>query len=185
MTSVAVIIPSAGKRPEMLAEALASLDTQTVKPDEVIVMKGKGDAWERVNKGVKKSKTDTFIVLCDDDMLEPTYIEKTVEAMERYGVDIVSTPLRNIGDDTGVHAPDKHPFVTSLISRRIFDIVGGYDVKAGLAADADFYYGCFEQGARWEKLGDPLFLYRVHGKQWSKNDEWPPYMEYIHKKHGL
>ena len=171
----------------MLKEALASLEAQTVKPDEIIVMKEPKEinAWERVNMGVRKSKTDAFFVLCDDDMVAPTFIEETAKLMEQWNCDIVSTPLKNFGEADSVHGCGEHPFVTALIRRSLFDKIGGYDIKAGLAADADFYYSAFELGARWEKLGEPLFLYRVHDEQWSKNDEWPPYMDYIYKKHNL
>lgn len=169
----------------MLKEALASIEVQTYPVSEIHVMEGPQEAWERVNMGVRKSKSDAFFVLCDDDLIRPSFVEETVKVMERWGVDIVSTPLENFGEQTGIHGCGEHPFVTALIRRSMFDKVGGYDPKAGLAADADFYYSAFEQGARWEKLGEPLFLYRVHGQQWSQNDLWSPYMDYIFRKHKL
>ena len=74
---VLVVVPAQLGRP-FLSEALESLSRQTRRADEIIVAIGQTPLHERLNDAIDASDCDAFIVLCDDDLLEPTYIEKTV-----------------------------------------------------------------------------------------------------------
>lgn len=182
--NVCCIIPTAGERPEMIAETIASVAAQTT-PVEIFIMEEPRDLgmWERVNFAISRMKADTYFILCDDDKILPTFVEETVKMMEQTNADIVAPLMELFGDETGVHGPGNHPFITALIRKSAWEGVGGYDPVAGPAADADFYLSCEEQGRRWVTLGKPLFLYRSHKVKWSNKVNWDEYKEYVNKKH--
>jgi len=140
--------------------------------------------YEKLNKAVSNMSSDTFICLCDDDKLDPTFIEKTTKLMEEKDADLVGTWLENFGDEQGVHQPGYVPFVTALCKKEIWERVGGYDPSAGMAADWDFYWLCKEQGAKIEYLNEPLFKRREHPQQVSKIGDWEASGRYIRHKHG-
>lgn len=186
--TVACIIPTAGKRPEMMKETLASLEAQTVKVNEtIILLDDKRDTvWLRINDGVRKSTSDAFFVLCDDDMIRPTFVEKTTRMMEETGADLVSVALENFGQGKNdVHQCGKTPFITALTRKSIWEKTGGYDQAAGLPGDYDFYLMCLEKGAKWEKIADPLLLFRQHPIKWSNEDDWGAGFAYVKKKHQI
>jgi GT2 family glycosyltransferase len=85
---ILVVIPS-HQRKELLGEALDSVAAQTHKPDIVVVTgdtrPGRGYRWvefdysteilaTRINRAVAYHECDAFVLLCDDDKLEPTII---------------------------------------------------------------------------------------------------------------
>lgn len=181
------IIPTAGKRPEMMKEALASVEAQTVKVNEVIIMPDdkRDTVWLRINEAAKKSKADAFFVLCDDDMIRPTFVEETSRLMEEKNADLVSVAMENFGSCTGVHQCGPTPFMTALIRKSIWEKAGGYDQAAGLPGDYDFYLMCLEKGAKWEKIAEPLFLFRQHQIKWSNEDDWEAGFAYVKKKHQI
>ena len=87
---ILVVVPAQPGRP-FLSEALESLSRQTRRADEIIVAIGQTPLHERLNDAIDASDCDAFIVLCDDDLLEPTYadINFTMDLRRRgvsYGV---------------------------------------------------------------------------------------------------
>src|ERR1700728_2076431 len=98
---IAVIIPTQYKRPS-LKETIDSVYEQTRRPDEVILLTSDDTIWEKMNRGVAMSHADAFVVLGDDDKLDPAFLQKTEAEMEK-GFDIVGTALENFGDESGVH----------------------------------------------------------------------------------
>ena len=100
---ILVIVPT-HNRLEFIPEALASLDHQARPADEVVVTGNVGPGIisdepfsVRVNDAIEHSDCDAFFILCDDDLLEPTFIEKTVALMEKTGADIVYTDRKEFG----------------------------------------------------------------------------------------
>ena len=147
----------------MLKETLESVKNQTVQPCEILILREKVTAISgKLNRGIEKSIGDAFIILCDDDKLDPTYIEKTVKKMEETKADIVGTALENFGEYTGIHQFNQVPFVTSLVKKSIWEKVGGYDEAIKVGEDADFYTMCINNGAKIEKISEPLLKYRCH-----------------------
>jgi len=184
--TVSVIIPTQNTRPGMLAEAIESVEKQTVKPIEILIESIGKNGWEKMNVGVGKSKGDCFIILSDDDKLDPTYIEKTVALMTKTSADIIATPLECFGDEIGVHGVGQFPFFTALCRKSIWTKAGGWD-DIGPSSDADFWYKCFELGGRMEILGEPLFKYRKHAGQESKkitDQEWADTNKLVYERHG-
>ena len=166
---VLVVVPAQLGRP-FLSETLESLSRQTRRADEIIVAIGQTPLHERLNDAIDASDCDAFIVLCDDDLLEPTYIEKTVARMVETGADVVYTDLRHFGTRDAVWIapppdptpdPDPNPLpVTSLCRKSVWAEIGGYTL--GPYFDWDFWWSAIDAGATLAKVAEPLFLYRNH-----------------------
>lgn len=193
---VLVIVP-VHDRVEFLAEALASIEAQTRKADEVVVTGNllyddvaprippklptfvtvsQAGIVERLNRAIETGGCDAFAVLCDDDRLAPTFIEKTADAMERTGVDIVYSDLQVFGDRSW-YAPARDwdelsvnanctPYVTALCSRRAWERAGGF--HPGDFFDWIFWWRCFYTGATALHLKEALFHWRLHSNNIAK-----------------
>lgn len=172
---VSVIIP--GYRHELLNETLQSVFNQTLQPHEVLYDYCKTNrAAEKINRLASISTADAIIVLSDDDMLDPTFIEKTAREMQERGVDIVYTDLLRYGpgDSRSILIASPYtldhfkastvPWMTSLIRKSVFDKLGGWDVEQDYQ-DYDFYFRAFKDGATAFHITEPLFIYRIHQAQ--------------------
>lgn len=184
--NVAVIIPTKGDRPEMIKEAILSVENQTIKPFEFSVVEG--EDMEKLNKAIKNSKSDAFIVLSDDDKLEPNFIEETVNKSIKDDVHIVSTAISCFGEmatgsDVGVHLPERFPFFTSLCKKDIWDKVGGFDMSIGPMLDIEFWYRCIKAGGRWAITDKTFYHYRKHKGQGSVTVDWEESRNNMLKKH--
>lgn len=191
MISCGVIIPVHG-RVTYLEDALKSVYNQTHIPEQVIIISERllpsyiddylyipgfsvvytqCDTLHKVNLAVRDLNTDAMLVLCDDDMLHPEYVEKTLQDMEDSGCDIVYTDMQMIGkEDKIVKASEWKvknfenttvPFLTSLIKVFAWNRVGGYDASVYFV-DWNFWWSCFDYGCTAHHLEEPLFIYRVH-----------------------
>jgi glycosyl transferase family 2 len=117
--------------------------------------------YKRVNAAIKATDCDAFVILADDDLLAPAYLEKTERKMEQTGADIVYTSIQNFGEINNI-AHCNEP-VTSLCRKSIWAKVGGIaDVPY---FDWDFWWSCREAGALSVPLREPLFWYRRHPEQ--------------------
>lgn len=186
---VSVIIPSLGNRPEMLAEAVASIKAQTTPACEIIVVdypdETYGNQARRINEGVRKSIGEAYMFMGDDDLLMPDFIERMVAEMEKDpNLDIVSSRFQTFGDEDGVHGPNAFPLCSTLVTRRAYNRTQGYDERIPIGIDADFYFQCFETGARWTIIPDVLFKSRVHKDQYSHTGDWSDYKPLIHEKYN-
>jgi glycosyltransferase involved in cell wall biosynthesis len=186
---VLVVIPT-HDRIKFLDEALISLEKQTKKADEIVVIGNVGPSSPRssiyipsdasfatrLNSVIERSDCDALIILCDDDTLEPRYIEKTTARMEETNADIVYTEFNN------------EP-VTSLIRKSMWKKVGGF-CDIGFF-DWDFYLSCREAGAKREHLKEHLFTYRQHEEQMAAHGaakadgRWAQWEADVRAKHPL
>lgn len=187
--TVSVIIPTQGKR-SFLSDTIESLRVQTVKPKEVIIVfdESIGNQYAKLNYGVAQSTSDCFIPLPDDDLLSPDYIERTTALMEQTNADVVATALTNFGEAIGVHQPPpKHPYITALFKKSIWEQVGGYDPAIGIAADGEFGMRCQQAGKRVD-LGEGLYHFRIHETNLCKTPDADARMQAslqsIKEKHG-
>lgn len=189
---VSAIIPTLGKRPDMLHEAVLSIKAQTV-PTEIIIVENSdttyGNQARKINEGVRKSKGKYYFFMGDDDILAPNFSErmlKEFEEAERKNLhwDIVASRFQNFGDDTGTHGPNAFPLCSTVVSRAMYDKTDGYDERAGPGCDAEFYFQCFEKGAQWTIIEDILYFSRVHKDQFSKVADWSKYHPLIKEKYG-
>src|ERR1700685_504835 len=174
---VLVVIPTRGDRAEWRAEEKASAEKQTHKADEIVVV---GCAEQKdvlcsvpLNKAIEASQCDVFVLLSDDDLLLPSYIEKTVALMNKTRADIVWTDLLEFGgrrwaDANGYCRRVSAP-VTALTKKSAWKKVGGYQEVPFL--DWDFNWAMRDKGLKDVGLHEPLFLYRVHSGQDRKANE--------------
>lgn len=161
----------------MLCEALGSVFTQTRDDVQVIVGYCK-DWWpEKINELASIAKGDYFAVLCDDDLLTPSFIEKTVEKA-REGYQLVYTDYARIQGDHLTSWPSApwefehfqsggcNPLcgATYLVHRDLWQAVGGLDPDQPFF-DWDLAYACFKAGAKAARIPEMLVLYREHGGQ--------------------
>ena len=133
----------------------------------------------RVNRAIEESHCDAFCLLCDDDKIEPSFLEKTSRLMERYADDIVYTDLRRFGGASNVMEAlpwteeqielTTVPFITSLCTTKLWKLAGGYEQVP--FPDWNFWWKCFHSGASAFHLQEPLFLYREHPGQCQYHED--------------
>jgi glycosyltransferase involved in cell wall biosynthesis len=196
---VSVIIPSY-KSTHFLREAVTSVLNQTYKNVQILIMtdvpeedaKGKisdliGNinyfenknlhTIQKFNSLVEKTKGALVIFLCEDDMLDKSFIEKTVYLMEKKTVDIVYTDMKWIGKNSGsgqagnwiekdfiITTP---VFITALFKKEVWEKTGKY--KEVVYFDWDFWWRTYAKGFSAYHLKEPLFFYRAHSGQDSHN----------------
>lgn len=181
---VLVVIPT-HDRLEFVGEAIASVKAQTRQADEMVVIGNVGPGVisdaplaDRLNQVVEGSDCEAFVMLSDDDTLQPEFLARTVAEMEQRRVDIVYTNCLMFGNRDGVGCAlgewtreniDRNtvPLVTSLCSKAAWRAAGGY-VHVPLF-DWDFWWRCFYSGASAFYLRESLWNYRVHRGQDSRS----------------
>jgi hypothetical protein len=199
---ILVIIPT-HDRQQFIIDAIDSLRNQTRLADQVIVtgnvvpsVHPNGAGWysacavdcvtllqsdlslvERLNQAVESSECDAFMILADDDKLDESYIEKTVERIESSGADIVTTSIRWFGGDgmtpaevmelamrRSVFQVMGEPHISSLVKRSAWEKAGRY--QAASYFDQDLWLRMKAAGCgRVEWIQEPLLWYRVHEGQ--------------------
>ena len=104
MKSVAVIIPSGDRtRDESLAGLLSDLENQTLKPQEIEVVRGVAPNGRARNQGVARTRSEYLVFLDDDVRLgSPDVLEKLVAALQETGVGLSGTAQ--------LLPPDSSPF---------------------------------------------------------------------------
>jgi glycosyltransferase involved in cell wall biosynthesis len=141
------------------------------------------------NNGVAQSKGDFVAFLDSDDLWLPTKLEKQMKKFQKdTDIGLVHCSMKLIDreeNDCGVIDQGAEGWVadeflkyergvvigagsTSLLPRRVFDEVGGFDPRQTTAADWDFSY----RVASKCKIGfvpENLVLYRLHGSNMHAN----------------
>ena len=207
MPKASVVILS--HRPAMLPEALASALAQT-EADIQIAVQYCREAWgEKLNAMVNVTIAPHVVILCDDDLIAPTFVEECLKVMAK-GADIVYTDQYVFAD--GQAPSDGHHFrihgdqfsddqcywmqhkpedfrmgvslpMTCMIRRTWWNRMVGYDPEMP-HADTEFWYRSVLNGARTAYIPKPLFWYREHPEQLSKtNDMMQPALRAFHIKH--
>lgn len=205
--SVSIVILS--HRRHLMVEAWQSAVAQTA-PDVQILVQYAERAWpEKLNEAVNASRGEFIVILCDDDLLDPTYVSRCL-ALAREGADIVYTDRRVWQDGTepasGVHfrqhgeafsGPDcywiQHDLdgfrlgsslpMTCLIRRSLWDRLDGHDPQMP-HSDTEFWYRAVLAGAKCGYIPEPLFWYREHAAQSSRvNDQMLAFLYAFHRKH--
>jgi len=160
---IAVIIPTQFTR-DTLAESIASIQTQTRKPDEVIIVNGENQAAQ-MNQAISMSTCDAYVYLSDDDLLEPNFIQ-VHENNLKGGHHVVCAAFEEFGDRHGTHILN-FPCATGLYSKWVWNQLGGYDEEIGLAFDWEFAIRMKDNNIGYKQLGDVLWKYRTHPWQGS------------------
>jgi glycosyltransferase involved in cell wall biosynthesis len=125
---------------------------------------------DKINEMGARATGDYILVLCDDDLITPDFLEKTVSAMEEMDVDIVYTDMKRFGAMNNIVVArewndsieeDTIPYITSLVKKSVWDKIGGYDHKLYNFADWDFWWTAKDMGCSAYHLPEPLFHYRI------------------------
>jgi glycosyltransferase involved in cell wall biosynthesis len=150
------------------------LNSYRLKGYNIIAQVNKGLPAAR-NTGISAAETDYLLPLDADDMIASTFIEKAFWVLRtRDEIGFVCSWLKHFGDETWVWKPSYSPFrllfenivtVTSLIRKKAWDSVGGYDenMKWGYE-DWDFWLKLVEVNWQGYQIPEILFYYRRHGK---------------------
>ena len=127
------------------------------------------------NTGVLSSNGSLIVALDSDDRLAPTFVEKTVKALHSTNLGGIYTQVEIFGTQESLWIPEinllnvmtAQPGPPSFLYRReVFDSVGGY--RAGLYhADAEFWLSILKKGWEFQRIEEPLFRYRKHGRNSS------------------
>ena len=150
-------------------------------PDGVQVIRqaNAGPAAAR-NRGIDAATGTYILLLDDDDLIDPTYIEKAAQILDRKEADIVYCQADRFGEvtcpwDLPPFSPvamlvDNVVFITALFPKELWRIAGGFDesMKKGLE-DYDFWLTQLEHDAQFYRIPEVLFHCRV--KPQSHNTE--------------
>lgn len=125
------------------------------------------------NYGIEHAKGKYILPLDSDDMIEPTYIEKAVEILERRPlVGVVYCQADLFGEAKGKwNLPDYSReqllldnivFVTAMFYKKDWELVGGFktNMDAGME-DYDFWLSILELGREIYQIPEILFHYRI------------------------
>lgn len=156
------------------ADALSNFTDQRIKI--IRHEKNLGNAIGR-NTAAKNSSGEIYLSLDSDDLLEPTYIDKALEAMIGAEASAVYTDIQIFGFHNYVYKPSSdlgdiiaghYPHNTFMYKKTVFDAVGGYkDIEA--VVDTEFWISALEIGTKFAYVPEPLWRYRKHSSSWSQN----------------
>ena len=186
MTQPKVSIIVISHRVELLKECLDSIERQNYMNIEVLVHHTLKDPHTqmiengKINRLVEASVGEYVSVICEDDEYEPSFVNKTVDAIETEKVDMVYTDRITIGAftkhmESGEFTRDAYTSSigcplpgTVLVSRDAWESVQGY--TACVYSDAHFTWKLCKYGMKAYHLREPLFIYRVHNQNRSNFD---------------
>lgn len=107
--TVAVCIPTIPPREQLLERAIASIEAQTYRPDQVVVITddvGAGAAATR-NEAWQEANTEVVAFLDDDDEFLPDHLELCLEALVREQAGLVYSWFELVGwDEATLERPD-------------------------------------------------------------------------------
>jgi hypothetical protein len=203
MAIATVIIPVHPSHEHLVSAAIASVQAQTI-PVEINVYL---DKYERgagyARNAAAENVTTPFLTFLDaDDTLEPTFIERYLQAYEKgryvYGAwfegERVMRPrpcnpflAHDFGDGRGIIGGYHH--VTTLIPTAIFKELGGFDVDLPGMEDTDFFMRVHRNHICGVYVDEPLFRYNYSGENsrghvFKKHPDYDDIVRSIYERNG-
>ena len=133
------------------------------------------------NEGARHTSGRYLCMLDADDRLEPHYMERSVEALEREPeLAFVSHWLQTFGDEHWTWRPESCELAdllntntvngAAMVRREVFEAAGGFDetLRDGFE-DWDFWIMLVERGYRGRILPEVLFNYRRRADSMSRD----------------
>jgi glycosyltransferase involved in cell wall biosynthesis len=176
MTRPAVTICIPSHRPKLLAECLASVEKQTSDDVAVRVLASRGWWREKFADLLDGVRSEYFLLLCDDDVLEPQCVARLLMSARASNADVTYSDVTLVGErsdrvamrdwNRANFAGGAPCWITALVRTSLYHSLGGFDDRL-VYGDWDFYYRAFKAGAVAHHVHDALWRYRVHAKQGS------------------
>ena len=161
---VSIIVPVWGDYIKFLPECLNSLENQTVKPDEIIVVNEKTDLPSARNYGVNKAKYEYCLCLDVDDRLKPNAIERMIEE----GVDITAFSREDQNGREHELSKDlelsdflkgNRIIACSMFKKKVWEDIGGYDEAMVYGyEDWDFWVRALKAGYKVTPINEILYI---------------------------
>lgn len=133
------------------------------------------------NVGAFQSHTPFLVFLDADDMLKPRFLELCLRSYQRTGKYVYTdwitqekqTNFQNHATpeysmDAFRECYSIHP-VTTLIPRKWFNEVGGFDEQMPAYEDVDLYLKFLKRGFCGQRVAEPLLIYNLNNGQRRKN----------------
>lgn len=161
---ISVLTPTIPERSDLLRECMLSVEAQTLSGLEYEHLIGVDEEHVgcsvTINKLAAEAKGEWLLPLADDDLLLPGALTRLIEAE---GDIIYSAPL--MAHPASWHFFQEPPLIpsTALIRRDLWLECGGYDESVVREEDRGLWIKALEQGARFTRIGEPVWVYRLHG----------------------
>lgn len=106
--AVTVVIPTLPERADLLANAINSVNAQTLAPYEVIVeeVRPDEDAGVTRNRGLERVQTPWVAFLDDDDEFEPQHLQVLIDGAKAADTDVVYSWFRILKGDGQLRTVD-------------------------------------------------------------------------------
>lgn len=168
MTELTFITPIAPLHQHLFPFAAASVKAQSVKCLHLWQID-----WDKRGPGVIRNRlleqvTTPYVSFLDaDDQIEPTFAERTLQAIKRNPQTYIYTDWYAHGHH--IEAPDcawtngTHHLVTAVVPTEWIRAVGGFDETLIGLEDSDFYCKLVTSGYTSCRLPIPLVHYRANG----------------------
>ncbi|MFP5246603.1 MAG: glycosyltransferase, partial [Thermoanaerobaculia bacterium] len=141
-----------------------------------------GNMYRAVNVGLADARTPWVTYLNGDDYVYPGAYASLIECAERAGADAASGDFDFIdengrflyclrmADPDDLLALSRMPFqglpqAGTIISRRLYEFLGGFCTDFRLAGDFDFFARGMRAGAKFVRLDQPVCAFRLHRGQ--------------------
>lgn len=171
---VSVLTPTIIGREPLLAECEAAVAAQTFQNHEHLILLDDEYAGcsATVNQLAAVARGDWLFIVADDDILLPRCLELHVAAAD--AASVVYAPPLVWGEDAAQFraAPPNIPAV-ALISRRLWDKLGGYNTNLANTEDRDLWVRAEAKGARFVRAdSEPTWVYRFHDNAVKNKSRW-------------
>jgi len=197
-TDYEIVLVDDGSTDPQSRALLETLDAPNLR----IIRKTNGGLSSARNAGLREARGRYVLPLDPDDLLQPTFLEKSVAVMEgsrdyAFVTSLVSyftdEPARCVGGwvPWGVERDALWVFnvastCTALMERRLVEEVGGYDEWLTAYEDWDVFCSLAERGHTGTVIPEPLFQYRLRPDSMTRttlvNDRYAV-MAYLYQKH--
>ena len=168
---VSVLTPTIRERRQMLEECELTVKFQTYQEVEHVIRADEhhDGCSVTINRCFAASKGDWVLPLADDDLLLPGGISALLHESEH--ADVVYAPPLVTGNEDRWWFFQEPPAIpsTALIRRSLWAELGGYDESLNHEEDRDMWTKALEQGARFARVDEPVWIYRQHAQNKSFN----------------
>lgn len=165
IATVVIPVSPEHRRAGVFQEAVASAEAQTLRTAVVVVhdSQQRGAAWAR-NTGTRRVKTPFVVYLDADDLLEPAFVEQTLQHY-RPGAYVYTDwrlpdRVRRAPDCLQMHRIGQEHITPTLLPLAAWAAVGGFDETLPTLEDEDFYRRLYAYGWQGVRCPGALVHYR-------------------------